>query len=73
MTRKLSSSRILIEDVQQVIWQAEQSGKKLFEPDSGILTAHLVIGAFMLWVRYRPCGEHFEIITAYGHRMSVEE
>jgi len=73
VTRKLSSSRILIEDVQQVIWQAEQSGKKLLEPDSGILTAHLVIGAFMLWVRYRPCGEHFEIITAYGHRMSVEE
>ena len=71
--QKLSQSRILTEDVQQVIWQAEHSGKKLLETESGLYTAHLEISAYTLWVRYLTVQEGFQVLTAYAHRMTVQE
>jgi Fe-S oxidoreductase len=67
----LEKRRILDEDVQQVIYEAEKSGSVVFHPQTGRLRAcHRPFRA-AIWVEYSPTPQGYVIHTAYSHRMEV--
>jgi Fe-S oxidoreductase len=69
----LEKRRILIEDVQQVIYQAEHGGKKLSHPDTGRFLACFKPYKAVFWVEYSPEEEDaFRVHNAYAHRMTVK-
>ena len=72
---RMEQRLILVEDIQQVIAHAENTGKKLLNPQTGHLLAHHRPGNVTYWVEYSlmPKGNGFAIHNAYSHRMLVEE
>jgi hypothetical protein len=68
----LEKRRILIEDLQRVIFQAEQSGQRLVHPRTGRLLAAFRPYKAMFWVEYSPLTDGFEVHNAYSHRMEVK-
>ncbi|HML24685.1 MAG TPA: FAD-dependent oxidoreductase [Aggregatilinea sp.] len=70
---RLEDRLILIEDVQQVIAQAERTGSRLVNPATGHILAHYRPGAVTYWVEYALEGEAFVVFNAYSHRMDVGE
>ena len=68
----LEERRILIEDVQKVIHQAEASGDKLVHPGSGHFLAATRPHQAAFWVEYTPQGDGFQVHKAYSHRMTVK-
>ncbi len=60
------------DEVHQVIAQAQASGRRFVEPDSGHLLAALTIGAVTYWVEYASQGDRFVVHNAYSHRMEVK-
>ncbi len=73
LKEKLNKEFILEADVYTVIENCEQSGKKLFDPDTGTFSGHMQIGNMTYWVEYCVSGSGFELINAYCHRMKIEE
>ncbi len=69
---KLDARRILVEDVQQVIYHAEQTGDKLCHGLSGRFRASFRPRAVTFWVEYSPQDAGYEVHNAYAHRMTVE-
>jgi NADPH-dependent glutamate synthase beta subunit-like oxidoreductase len=67
----LENRRILVTDLEEVIHQAETSGRKLYNPDSGHFKASLKLYNTTFWVEYIPSDDGFTIYNAYSHRMSV--
>jgi hypothetical protein len=69
---RLESRRILIEDLQQVIHQAETNGEALIHPDTGRLMASGRLGRVTFWVEYAPAGtDRYAVFNGYSHRMEV--
>jgi glutamate synthase (NADPH) small chain len=68
---RLDGRRVLLEDVQRVIFHAEQSGEKLCRSDSDRFLASYRPRAVTFWVEYSPRADGFEVHNAYGHRMTV--
>lgn len=67
----LEKRRILDEDVQQVIYEAEKIGNVVVHPQTGRLRAcHRPFRA-AIWVEYSPTPQGYMIHTAYSHRMEV--
>lgn len=74
LRRKLNDALILEADIAQVVAHCERSGRKLLDPATGTFTGHLLVGRMTCWAEYRPAaGGGFELVNAYGHRMSLEE
>ncbi len=74
LSRKLSDDMILETDIQAVIAYCEGTGRKVCDPATGNFSGHLQIGPMTFWAVYRPAaGGGFELVNAYGHRMSIEE
>ena len=67
----LDRRRILTGDVQKVIARAEESGRRLFHPDTGHFKASLKPLNVTFWVEYSPLEDGFTIHNAYCHRMEV--
>ncbi len=68
----LERRRILEEDIQKVIHEAEQGGPKLTHPRTGHFLAWFRPYKAVFWVEYSPSGEGYEIHRAYSHRMEVK-
>ncbi len=68
---RLDARRILTEDLQRVIYHAEETGEKLCHSISGRFLASYRPRAVTFWVEYSPREEGFEIHNAYGHRMTL--
>lgn len=68
----LEQRRILIEDLQKVIFHAEQSEGKLTHPETGHFLASFRPYKAVFWVEYSPAAEGFEVHNAYSHRMEVK-
>lgn len=68
----LEERRILVEDVQQVIHHAEQTGEKLCHSVSGHFLACYRPRSVTFWVEYSPREDGFVVHNAYGHRMTAE-
>jgi hypothetical protein len=69
----LDKRRILVEDVQRVIHEAEKSGSVAVHPHTGRLKASYRAYRTTIWVEYSPAPEGYVIHTAYSHRMEVME
>ena len=67
----LDERRILIEDVQKVIYHAEQTGRRLRHPQNGHYKASFKPYKATFWVEYSRTAEGFEIHNAYMHRMEI--
>ncbi len=63
---------LLVDDIAEVIAEAERSGQKLKDRTTGRLTASGRIGTMTTWVEYEPGEGGFIVHRAYGHRMQVE-
>lgn len=68
----LEERRILIEDIQKVIFEAEAQGDKLCHPESGHFLASYQPYKAVFWVEYTPEGEGYRVHNAYAHRMQVK-
>jgi Fe-S oxidoreductase len=67
----LEKRRILDEDLQQVIHEAESSGSSLVHSRTGHRKACSRPYRATIWVEYSPTHEGYEIHNAYSHRMAV--
>ena len=68
----LEERRILIEDLQKVIYEAEQKGNKLCHPQTGHFLAAFRPYKAMFWVEYTPEDDGYRVHNAYAHRMRVK-
>ena len=59
-------------DVAEAIYRAEQDCD-YFTDESGLRTACLVRDVLTYWVDYRPAGEGYAVVSAYCHRMRIDE
>jgi hypothetical protein len=67
----LEKRRILVEDVQQVIHEAEKSGSVVVHPQTGRLKASHRPFRATVWVEYSPAPNGYVVHTAYSHRIEV--
>ena len=67
----LEKRRILDEDLQRIIYEAENSGSSLVQAGTGRLTACLRPFQATIWAEYSPAPGGFVIHNAYSHRMRV--
>ena len=74
LSARMDTELILHEDVASVIACCEESGSRLFDPQSGNTIAHRVCGQVTCWVIYRKrAADEYEVFDAYSHRMRLEE
>ena len=72
-TRKLIEKRmILLSDIRRVIMNAETTGKKLIDCETGNYIATRKVGKVMFWVWYKPTERGYAVHKAYSHRMKIE-
>lgn len=64
---------ILKEDIQEVIHHAEQTGRKLFNPNTNRYTAYYKPVSVTYWVEYSAGNGSFIVHNAYSHRMEIVE
>ncbi|WP_319588850.1 pyridine nucleotide-disulfide oxidoreductase/dicluster-binding protein [uncultured Desulfobulbus sp.] len=69
----LNSRRVLEDDLQKVIHQAEVSGKYLINPDNKHRLAAFKPVRVTYWVEYEPTDQGFLIHTGYSHRMQLPQ
>jgi glutamate synthase (NADPH/NADH) small chain len=69
----LNSRRVLEDDLQKVIHQAEVSGKYLINPDNKHRLAAFKPVRVTYWVEYEPTDQGYLIHTGYSHRMHLPE
>jgi glutamate synthase (NADPH/NADH) small chain len=67
----LEQRRILAEDVQRVIYEAQKSGSVVVHPQTGRLKACHRPYRATIWVEYSSAPEGYVVHTAYSHRMEV--
>lgn len=63
---------LLVDDIAEVIAEAERTGCKLKDRKTGRLTASGRIGTVTTWVEYEAGAAGFVVHRVYGHRMQVE-
>lgn len=63
---------LLVDDIAEVIAEAQRTGCMLKDRVSGHLTASGRIGTVTTWVEFEPTDAGFVVHRAYGHRMQVE-
>jgi hypothetical protein len=68
---RLEQRLILVEDIQQVIEYAEQTGRKLLNRTNGHFLAYFKPNSVTYWVEYLPQDDAYIIFNAYSHRMEV--
>jgi hypothetical protein len=59
-------------DLRQVIEYAENTGEKLYQPDTDRVLAKLRIGEVYFYAEYSPVETGYRIHTAYTHRFLLE-
>ncbi|NLH81629.1 MAG: FAD-dependent oxidoreductase [Phyllobacteriaceae bacterium] len=70
--RDIERKLILIEDVVRVVAEAESTGRKLLDPESGHFVATLRHGTQTCWVVYEMRDGRPLVHRAWAHRMQVE-
>ncbi|SPF55537.1 Cysteine-rich domain protein [Candidatus Desulfosporosinus infrequens] len=69
----MEERRILIEDIQKVIEQAERTGRKFINPDNGHSLANFRPVKVTYWVEYQAQEQSFVVLNVYSHRMEIVE
>ena len=69
----LDERNILVEDIQQVIFNAEEKGDKLYQPDGDKFLAKLEQSEATFYVEYSAADDGYTIHSAYFHRSQIVE
>ena len=69
---KVNKQKILEEDICAVIYNAETTGRRTFDPNTGHYKAYKEIGHITCWVEYTPLEQGYEVHNLYTHRMKIE-
>lgn len=72
VAKRMEERMIVQRDLQRVIYEAERSGRRVRDPESGRLTASGKPGVVTYWVEYSSVPEGYRIHNAYSHRLEVE-
>jgi hypothetical protein len=67
----LEGRHILDDDVRQVIYHAETTGEKLFQPEGNRYLAKLTLSNAVFYVEYSVADGSYVVHTAYSHRSKV--
>ncbi len=59
-------------DIAKVIEHCEGTGQKIENRADGTFSGHLRIGYRTHWVKYKPEGDGYRVLTAYSHRMNIK-
>jgi len=59
-------------DLAAVVAHCEASGQKIENRTDGTFSGHLRIGYRTHWVKYKPEGDGYLILSAYSHRMNIK-
>lgn len=70
--QKANRQKILEEDIYEVISNAEATGRKTLDPETGHYKAYKEIGYITCWVEYSPAEEGYQVYNLYTHRMKIE-
>ncbi len=72
--RRLMEDRMILEeDVRQVLMAAEQTGKRIWNSETGRYTAYHKPGSVTYWVEYSISEEVYRIHNTYSHRLEIGE
>jgi len=71
--RKMERQLISIEDVQNIIIEAEDTDVKHYDAETGRSIAHGAVGVSTCWVVYEEKNGEFNLINVYSHRMKAVE
>ena len=69
----INSRHVLEDDIQKVIFQAEQSGRYLLNPGNNHRLACFKPVRVTYWVEYEPTERGYLVHTSYSHRMQLPE
>ena len=70
---KMERELILLNEVKEVIYYAEQTGNKIIDTANNHFVAHLQLGIITYWAEYLPKGNAYEVLNVYAHRMQIDE
>jgi Fe-S oxidoreductase len=62
---------ILLEDIEEVIKHAQETGERFYNPEDSSYLANQRIANVTYWVRYMEKDESIQIVSVYSHRMEV--
>ncbi len=65
----LEDRHILLDNVKRVIFNAEENGQKLHDPNTGHSLGYYQPVRVTYWVEYEPEKDGYRIFNAYSHRM----
>jgi NADPH-dependent glutamate synthase beta chain and related oxidoreductases len=71
--RIMDERYILLEDIEKVILDSQESGERFFNPEDASFLAHQRIADVSYWVRYLERDGRFEVVSVYSHRMEVKK
>ena len=69
---KVNKLKILEEDICTVISNAQTTGRKTIDKQTGHYIAYREIGHITCWVEFNPSEDGYEIHNVYTHRMKIE-
>ena len=72
IVEKINKSKILEQDICEVLEMAETTGRRTRNPENGHYKAYKQIGYITYWVEYGIDGDTYEIFNVYSHRMQIE-
>jgi len=72
LAQKMEKQLISYEDVQRIIKDAEDTGMKHYDAETGHSIAHGAVGVTTCWVAYEE-DAGFRLINVYSHRMKAVE
>jgi Fe-S oxidoreductase len=73
LLEKLRREMILEQEAARVIQHCEDTGRKLYDPETGCMMGHARLGRVTFWVVYKKQGERFVLQNAYSHRIQLLE
>ena len=71
ITRYLEKRHVSEDEVKQVIYRAETTKEKIFQPDSSRFLAKSRIGKATIYVEYHQSSGDFVIDSAYAHKSEI--
>lgn len=71
--RKMDEGFILLEDIERLITEAEQTNKKIIDVRKKTFTCYGLVGRMTYWAEYRVDPDGIHLLNVYGHRMQIKE
>jgi hypothetical protein len=69
----MEERHILDDDVKQVIYNAEVTGGKLYQPEGNRYLAKMTLSNATFYVEYSITSDGYAVLTAYLHRSKIAE